>query len=74
MLKKARTIIKTELGKRDIDYPELTDMMKRIGINENRNNLSTKINRATFSFKFLLQVFEALKIDNINLKDYYENL
>ena len=67
--KKARTIIKTELAKRDIDYPELADMMKKIGIYENRNNLSNKINRGTFSFIFALQVFEALEIDNIKLKD-----
>jgi len=44
-------------------------MMKKIGIYENRNNLSNKINRGTFSFIFALQVFEALEIDNIKLKD-----
>ena len=72
-VKKARTIIKTELAKRDIDYPELADMMKKIGIYENRNNLSNKINRGTFSFIFALQVFEALEIDNIKLKDYNDS-
>ena len=67
-VKKAKTIIKTELVKRDIDYPELADMMKKIGIDENRNNLSNKINRGTFSFIFVMQVFEALNIDTIDLK------
>lgn len=28
-IKKAKTIIKTELVKRDIDYPELADMMQK---------------------------------------------
>lgn len=68
-VKKARTIIKTELAKKDIDYPELADMMKKNGIDENRNNLSNKINRGTFSFMFALQVFKALGVNNINLKD-----
>ncbi len=68
-IQKAKTIIKTELVKRDIDYPKLADMMQKIGINENRNNLSNKINRGTFSFVFVMQVFDALEIDTIKLKD-----
>jgi hypothetical protein len=68
-VKKAKTIIKAELAKRDIGYFELADMMKKIGIDENRNNLSNKINRGTFSFIFVMQVFEALGIDTIKLKD-----
>lgn len=67
-IQKAKTIIKTELVKRDIDYPKLADMMQKIGIDENRNNLSNKINRGTFSFIFAMQVFEALGIDNIDLR------
>lgn len=68
-IQKAKTIIKTELVKRDIDYPKLADMMQKIGIDENRNNLSNKINRGTFSFVFVMQVFDALGIDLIKLKD-----
>ena len=68
-IQKAKTIIKTELVKRDIDYPKLADMMQKIGIDENRNNLSNKINRGTFSFIFVMQVFDALGIDTIRLKD-----
>ena len=67
-IQKAKTIIKTEVVKRDIDYPKLADMMLKIGIDENRNNLSNKINRGTFSFIFVMQVFDALDIDSINLR------
>ena len=67
-IQKAKSIIKTELVKRDIDYPKLADMMLKIGIDENRNNLSNKINRGTFSFIFVMQVFDALDIDSINLR------
>lgn len=66
---RAKTIIKTELVKRDIDYPELADMLQKIGVEENRSNLSNKINRGTFSFIFVMQVFEALELDIIKLKD-----
>lgn len=67
-IQKAKTIIKTELVKRDIDYPRLADMMLKIGIDDNRNNLSNKINRGTFSFVFVMQVFDALGIESIDLK------
>jgi len=67
--KKAKTIIKTELAKRDLDYPELADMLKDIGVEENRNNLSNKINRGTFSFIFALQVFKVLGVKNLKLED-----
>lgn len=68
--KRAKTIIKTELAKRDMDYPELADLLQKIGIEENRSNLSNKINRGTFSFIFVMQVFEALGLNTIKLKDY----
>ncbi|PHS55998.1 MAG: hypothetical protein COB17_10580 [Sulfurimonas sp.] len=67
--KKAKTIIKTELAKKDIDYPELADMLRDIGVEENRNNLSNKINRGTFSFIFVLQVFKVLDINIIKVED-----
>ena len=68
--KRAKTIIKIELVKKDIDYPELADLLQKIGVKENRSNLSNKINRGTFSFVFVMQVFEALGLDIIKLKNY----
>ena len=67
---KAKTIIKTELVKRDLDYPDLADLLQKIGVNENRNNLSNKINRGTFSFVFVLQVCKALGIKRLELEWY----
>lgn len=72
--KLAKTIIKTELTKRDIDYPKLSKMLeKEKKITISRENLSNKINRGTFSFIFALQIFEVLGIENINL-DFKINL
>lgn len=72
--KLAKTIIKTELVKRDIDYPKLSEMLeKEKKIIISRENLSNKINRGTFSFTFALQIFEVLGVKNINL-DFEINL
>lgn len=68
--KQARSLIKTELAKKDIGYEYLSIEFKKIGIVEKPSNLANKINRGTFSFVFALQVFKALGIDNLNLKDF----
>lgn len=66
---KAKTIIKSELAKQDIDYPHLAVLLEKIGIKEDNINLANKINRGAFSFAFVLQVFKVLKIKILRLED-----
>lgn len=66
---KAKRIIKSELAKREIDYIQLAKLMKVIGVDEKQANIANKINRGTFSFSFALQIFEAIGVENLNLKD-----
>jgi len=68
--KQARSLIKKKKKKRDIGYEHLSTELEKIGIVEKPPNLSNKINRGTFSFVFALQVFKALGIDYLNLKDF----
>lgn len=68
--KEAKRIIKTELVKKDIDYVELCDLLKKIGIDENAGNIANKLSRGTFSFTFALQIFKTLGIKNLRLEDY----
>jgi len=66
---RAKALIKTELAKQNMDFKELSDKLKEIGVKEDNVNLSNKINRATFSFIFALQIFEAIGIKTLRLKD-----
>ena len=66
---KAKRIIKSELAKREIDYIKLAELMQDIGVDEKQANIANKINRGTFSFSFALQIFEAIGVENLNLKD-----
>lgn len=66
---KAKRIIKSELAKREIDYIKLAELMKVIGVDEKQANIANKINRGTFSFSFAMQIFEAIGVENLNLKD-----
>lgn len=66
---KAKRIIKSELAKREIDYIKLAELMKEIGVDEKQANIANKINRGTFSFAFALQIFKAIGVEQIDLKD-----
>ena len=66
---RAKALIKTELARQDIDYIELSERLKKIGIEDTQVNLANKINRGTFSFIFALQVFDVLDLKNLRLKD-----
>jgi len=68
---KARQFIKSELAKRDINYVQLSKLMNDKGYDENPDKIRTKIHRGTFSFAFLLEVCDSLKID-IVLKNRFE--
>lgn len=56
--KKAKAIIRTELTKRDIDYPELSSMLEKIGVHEKRENLSNKSFSFYSTFCFLKIFFQ----------------
>ena len=66
---KAKRVIKTELAKREIDYIRLAELMKDIGVDEKQANIANKINRGAFSFSFALQIFKAIGVENLDLKD-----
>ena len=65
----AKRLIKSELAKREIDYIKLAKLMKVIGVDEKQVNIANKINRGTFSFGFALQIFKAIGVEQIDLKD-----
>lgn len=67
--KKASSVIKTELAKKDMGYDDLVERLSEIDINESAGNIATKLNRGTFSFLYALQIFKALGLKNLRLED-----
>lgn len=65
----AKRLIKSELAKREIDYIKLAELMKAIGVDEKQVNIANKINRGAFSLGFALQIFKAIGVSNLDLKD-----
>lgn len=66
----AKTIIRTEMQKRDINFVELAEKLKGFGINENNINISQKINRGKFGLDFALTVLKAIGAEDVKLGEY----
>lgn len=62
LAKRAKTLLKMELTRRDMNYNDLLKKLKEIGIEENYDNLAAKISRGKFSFIFVMQCLMALGI------------
>lgn len=65
---RARNLLKGELARRGLSYDDLAVKLQKIGVEENANNLRSKINRGTFSAAFLLQVLKAIGSSSIDLR------
>jgi len=66
---RAKSMIKSELAKKNMDYIELSKRLNEIGVKETQTNLANKINRGAFSLIFALQVFDVLGLKTLRLKD-----
>jgi hypothetical protein len=65
---RARNLVKGELARRGLSYEDLAVKLQKIGVEENANNLRSKINRGTFSAAFLLQVLRAVGCQSIDVR------
>ena len=68
--KRAATgLIKSLLSLKGIKYPELSQRLQRMGIDESPASISAKINRGSFKATFLLQVLKAIEMQHITVTD-----
>lgn len=63
----SRNIIKAELARKGIDYPELSLRLKQFGIHEEASNINSKINRGKFGFTFFLQCMHVIGTDTVHV-------
>lgn len=64
---KAKGIVKAEIALRNLEYADVVERLKAIGIEETPQNLSNKISRGAFGADFMLQVLTAIGCDEIRL-------
>jgi hypothetical protein len=62
-------LLKAELKRRNLSYADLAEKLASIGIKDNERNISSKIDRGTFTAVFLFQCLEAIGCRTIHLDD-----
>ena len=65
--KYAKRLIKSELLKREVSAEDLIILLARIGIQETKSSINSKISRGTFSASYLFQVFSVIGCKNIGV-------
>ncbi|WP_417798713.1 DUF6471 domain-containing protein [Terasakiella pusilla] len=65
--KYAKTLLKSEIARKDLNFIEVSERLKALGIDESPQNISNKIARGSFSATFMLQVLHAIGSTDIHL-------
>lgn len=65
----AGALLRSEMAKRRMKYPDLVKSLSEIGVQDNERNLSNKIARGTFSAAFFLQCLKAMGVQNLRLEE-----
>jgi len=65
----AAALLRSEMAKRRMKYPDLVRALGEIGVQDSERNLSNKIGRGTFSAAFFLQCLAAMGVKNLRLDE-----
>lgn len=68
----ASNVLKAELSKRGLKYPDLEKKLAEIGENYGHTTIKQKLARGAFTFVFALQCLKAIGVKNLNLAEYFE--
>lgn len=71
---KVKRLLKSELVRRGISNSDLANMLERIGIEETKSSIDSKISRGTFSASFFLQCLTVIGCEKIEIEEYENQL
>ncbi|KLE31205.1 hypothetical protein AAW01_12675 [Aurantiacibacter gangjinensis] len=63
----AKSVLKAEMARRQVNAPELVQKLEELGIEDNARNVANKIARGSFSAAFLFQCLAAMEVKNLHL-------
>jgi len=64
---KAKNLLRSELKRKGVTYAQLSEMLDRIGVDENEKNIANKISRGVFTMAFFLQCMSAIDVGEVRL-------
>jgi hypothetical protein len=71
---KVKRLLKSELIRRGISNSDLANMLERIGIEETKSSIDSKISRGTFSASFFLQCLTVIGCEKMEIEEYENQL
>jgi 3-mercaptopyruvate sulfurtransferase SseA len=69
-----KRLLKAELVRRGISHSDLADMLIKIGIEETKSSIDSKISRGTFSASFFIQCLAVFGCEKIEILEYENQL
>ena len=71
---KVKRLLKSELVRRGISNSDLVFMLEKIGVEETKSSIDSKISRGTFSASFFLQCLTVIGCEKIVVEEYENQL
>ena len=69
-----KRLLKAELVRRGISHSDLAEMLIKIGIEETKSSIDSKISRGTFSASFFIQCLSVIGCEKIEILEYENQL
>lgn len=64
---RAKNLLRSELKRKGVTYAQLSDLLRKIGVQENEKNIANKISRGVFTMAFFLQCMAAIEVTELRL-------
>ena len=64
---RAKNLLRSELKRKGLTYVQLSDLLEKIGVQENEKNIANKISRGVFTMAFFLQCMAAIEVRELRL-------
>lgn len=64
---RVKGLLKAELKRRNVTYPELVEKLSVLGVTETPENIANKISRGKFTAVFMMQCLEAIDCKTLRL-------
>jgi hypothetical protein len=71
---KVKRLLKSELIKRGISSSELVELLRKVGVDETKASIDSKISRGTFSASFFIQCLSVIGCHKIEVEEYRHSL
>lgn len=65
---RTKNLLKAELKRKGVSYKDLAEKLTALGFPDSERNISNKLSRGSFTAVFMLQVLEAIDVQELRLK------